>query len=110
MSRHTVGNMDACRDWGHARDYVESYWHMLQQDKPDTYIIATGETHTVREFVEAAFKLVDKEIEWEGEGDKEMGKEKKTGIVRYVRTSKHSTYRGRNLCQVHNTQFISLAY
>ena len=55
---------------------------MLQQEKPDTYIVATGETHTVRGFVEAAFKHVDREIEWEGTGEKEIGKEVKTGIVR----------------------------
>ena len=77
-----AGNMDSCRDWGHARDYVECYWHMLQQEKPDIYIVATGKTHTVRGFVEAAFKHVDREIVWEGAGEKEIGREKKTGIIR----------------------------
>ncbi len=76
-----LGNMDAKRDWGYAKEYVESMWLMLQQEKPDDYVIATGETHTVREFIEEACKLLDMEIEWKGKGEKEKGIEKKTGKV-----------------------------
>jgi GDPmannose 4,6-dehydratase len=62
-----LGNLDAKRDWGHARDYVEGMWMMMQQDEPDDYVLATGETHTVREFVEKAFKVAGIEIKWVGE-------------------------------------------
>jgi len=62
-----LGNIDAKRDWGHARDYVEGMWMMMQQDKADDYVLATGETHTVRSFVEKAFGHVDKKIKWVGE-------------------------------------------
>jgi GDPmannose 4,6-dehydratase len=62
-----LGNIDAKRDWGHARDYVEGMWMMLQQDKPDDFVLATGETHTVREFVEKAFAIVGTTIVWKGE-------------------------------------------
>lgn len=62
-----LGNLDAKRDWGHARDYVEGMWRMLQQEKPDDYVLATNETHSVREFVEKAFKCIDIEIKWVGE-------------------------------------------
>ena len=62
-----LGNIDAKRDWGHARDYVEGMWMMLQQDEPDDYVLATGETHTVREFVEKAFKAVGTTIKWVGD-------------------------------------------
>lgn len=61
-----LGNIDAKRDWGHARDYVEGMWRMLQQDEPDDYVLATGETHTVREFVEKAFAAVGTNIKWMG--------------------------------------------
>ena len=61
-----LGNIDAKRDWGHARDYVEGMWRMLQQDEPDDYVLATGETHTVREFVEKAFATVGTTIKWMG--------------------------------------------
>jgi len=61
-----LGNIDAKRDWGHARDYVEGMWRMVQQDVPDDYVLATGETHTVREFVEKAFKVVGTTIKWKG--------------------------------------------
>jgi len=61
-----LGNIDAKRDWGHARDYVEGMWRMLQQKSPDDYVLATGETHTVREFVEKAFKVVNINIKWIG--------------------------------------------
>ena len=74
-----LGNMDAKRDWGHSKDYVRAMWLMLQQDTPDDYVIATNETRTVREFVETAFKHVDIEIEWSGEGVNEIGKDKATG-------------------------------
>src|SRR5471032_1835266 len=63
-----LGNLDARRDWGHARDYVEGMWLMLQQPEPDDYILATGEDHSVREFVEKAFARVGRKIEWRGEG------------------------------------------
>lgn len=68
-----LGNLDAKRDWGYAEDYVEAMWLMLQQDEPEDFVIATGETHSVREFVELAFKEVGIEIEWEGEGANERG-------------------------------------
>lgn len=77
-----LGNLDSRRDWGHARDYVEAMWLMLQQPQPEDFVIASGETHKVREFVEEAFKYVGKEIVWEGSGIDEVGKEKDTGIVR----------------------------
>lgn len=74
-----LGNMDAKRDWGHARDYVNAMWLMLQQDQADDYVVATGETHTVREFVELSFKEVGIEIEWQGEAEKEIGINKANG-------------------------------
>ncbi len=76
-----LGNMDAKRDWGYAKEYVESMWLMLQQDKPDDYVVATGETHTVREFVEESCKVLDMDIEWKGKGVNEKGVDKKTGKV-----------------------------
>ncbi|MFN3660290.1 MAG: GDP-mannose 4,6-dehydratase, partial [Brevinematales bacterium] len=76
-----LGNLNAKRDWGHAKDYVEGMWLMLQQDMPDDYVLATGETHEVREFVELAFKEVGIEIEWQGEGVNEKGLRKDTGEV-----------------------------
>ena len=75
----SLGNLDAKRDWGFAKDYVEGQWLILQQDKPDDFVLATGETHTVREFVEAAFKEVDVEIVWKGAGIEEKGYCAKTG-------------------------------
>lgn len=69
-----LGNLDSKRDWGHAADYVEAMWAMLQQDTPDDYVIATGQTHSVREFVEESFKVADMNITWEGEGVNEVGK------------------------------------
>ncbi len=68
-----LGNLDAKRDWGHAVDFVRAMWLMLQQDKPDDYVIATGESHSVREFVELAFREIDVGIEWRGEGVDEVG-------------------------------------
>jgi GDPmannose 4,6-dehydratase len=76
-----LGNLDAKRDWGHARDYVEAMWLMLQQNTPDDFVIATGQTHSVREFVELAFKEVGILIKWEGSGADEKGIDSKTGEV-----------------------------
>ncbi len=74
-----LGNLDAKRDWGHAREYVRGMWLMLQQDEPDDYVLATGETHTVRSFVEKAFAAVDVSINWTGTGVDEKGLDAKTG-------------------------------
>jgi len=76
-----LGNINAKRDWGFAGDYVKAMWLMLQQKKPDDYVIATGETHSVREFVELAFKKVGISISWQGKGLKEKGFDKKTKKV-----------------------------
>ncbi len=76
-----LGNMDSKRDWGHSKDYVNAMWLMLQQDTPDDYVIATNETRTVREFVETAFRHVGIEIEWQGKGIDEVGKNKSNGKV-----------------------------
>ena len=76
-----LGNIDAKRDWGHAKDFVYAQWLMLQQDKPVDYVIATGETHTVREFVELAFKEIGINIEWQGQGINEKGFNAKTGTI-----------------------------
>ncbi|PAV91993.1 hypothetical protein WR25_06110 [Diploscapter pachys] len=77
-----LGNLDSKRDWGHAKEYVEAMWRILQHDKPDDFVIATGKQYTVRYFCELAFKEIGKEIEWQGEGVEEVGVEKGTGIVR----------------------------
>lgn len=74
-----LGNLDAKRDWGHAKDYVEGMWRMLQQEKPDDYLLATGETHSVREFVEEAAKHAGMDIEWQGSGLEEKGIDRNTG-------------------------------
>lgn len=74
-----LGNMDSKRDWGHSKDYVKAMWLMLQQEKPDDYVIATNETRTVRDFVETAFNHVGISIEWNGNGVDEIGIDKKTG-------------------------------
>jgi len=76
-----LGNLDALRDWGHARDYVEGMWLMLQQDQPDDYVLATGEAHSVREFVELAFACVGRRIEWQGSGVDEKGIDGDSGQV-----------------------------
>ncbi|MEJ2122044.1 MAG: GDP-mannose 4,6-dehydratase [Alphaproteobacteria bacterium] len=68
-----LGNLDAERDWGHARDYVEGMWRIVSQDEPDDYVLATGECHSVREFVERAFGHIGRTIEWRGEGAEEIG-------------------------------------
>ncbi|MEE8445349.1 MAG: GDP-mannose 4,6-dehydratase [Alphaproteobacteria bacterium] len=95
-----LGNLDAERDWGHARDYVEGMWRIVQQDEPDDYVLATGESHTVREFVELAFRRVGREIEWRGEGVAEEGVDAKDGQVlvqidpRYFRPTEVETLLG----------------
>ncbi|MBB85065.1 MAG: GDP-mannose 4,6-dehydratase [Deltaproteobacteria bacterium] len=81
QERLSLGNLDAKRDWGHARDYVEAMWLMLQQDEPDDFVVATGETHSVREFVVASAAAAGMEIEWEGSGADEVGRDRATGEV-----------------------------
>jgi len=76
-----LGNLDAMRDWGHAKDYVNAMWMMLQQEKADDFVIATGETHSVREFVEKSFAVIDVKIKWEGKGVDEVGISSKSGEV-----------------------------
>jgi GDPmannose 4,6-dehydratase len=76
-----LGNLDAKRDWGHARDYVEGMWRILQQKEPDDYVLATGETHPVREFVELAFAEVGRTITWKGKGVDEVGVDAKSGQI-----------------------------
>lgn len=78
----TLGNLDAKRDWGYAKDYVECMWLMLQQENPDDYVIASGETYTVRQFVEMAFAEIGIELRWEGSGLDELGIDRKTGHTR----------------------------
>tara|TARA_B100001059_G_scaffold155823_1_gene155388 strand:+ start:1806 stop:2882 length:1077 start_codon:yes stop_codon:yes gene_type:complete len=73
-----IGNLDAKRDWGHAKDYVEGMWLMLQQDNPDDYVLATGEAHTVRDFIENAFTEINETIIWHGKGENEIGVSKNT--------------------------------
>jgi GDPmannose 4,6-dehydratase len=95
-----LGNLDAVRDWGHARDFVEGMWLILQQDKADDYVLATGEAHSVREFVEKAFAHVGRTIVWRGRGLEEKGFEKATGRVlveidpRYFRPTEVDTLVG----------------
>jgi GDPmannose 4,6-dehydratase len=74
-----IGNLNARRDWGHARDYVEGMWMMMQQAKPDDYVLATGESHSVREFVERAFAVIGRCIRWCGEGVSEVGIDNASG-------------------------------
>jgi len=74
-----LGNLDAKRDWGHAKDYVEGMWRILQADKPDDYVLSTNEFHSVREFVEESFKLKGFNIKWKGEGVNEIGYDENTG-------------------------------
>lgn len=84
-----IGNLDAKRDWGYAPEYVEAMWMMLQTKKPDDYVIATGETHTVREFVELAFRELEIEVEWNGKNEHEKGTDAKTGDVIIEVSSKY---------------------
>lgn len=81
QDRLYLGNLDSRRDWGHARDYVRGMWQILQQDTPEDYVLATGETHSVREFVELAFARIGREIEWHGTGVEEQGRCRETGKV-----------------------------
>ena len=76
-----LGNLDAKRDWGHSKDYVKAMWLLLQQDEPDDYVIATNETRTVRDFAKTAFAAAGIDVEFEGEGVNEVGKDKATGKV-----------------------------
>ena len=82
MEKISLGNMDALRDWGYAKDYVEGMWMMLQQDRPDDYVLATGEHHTVREFVNLAFGYCGIELDWQGSDMNEKAVDKATGKVR----------------------------
>lgn len=77
----SLGNLNSKRDWGHAKDYVEGMWHILQQDKPDDFVLATGTTTSIRDFVTMAFKELNIDIEWQGEGVNEKGVDKKTGRI-----------------------------
>lgn len=81
QEKFSMGNIDAKRDWGYAPEYCEGMWRMLQHDTPEDFVLATGETHTVREFIEHAFREIDIDIIWEGKDEKEKGKDKKTGKV-----------------------------
>ena len=74
-----IGNLEARRDWGHAKEYVEGMWRMLQQDKPGDYVLATGEMHSVREFIELAFSFINRKVEWNGAGLNEVGVDSDTG-------------------------------
>ncbi len=79
QDRLFIGNLNARRDWGHARDYVRGMWMIVQQDAPDDYVLATGEDHSIRELIELAFAEVSRAIEWTGEGVDEVGRDAKTG-------------------------------
>jgi GDPmannose 4,6-dehydratase len=76
-----VGNIDSRRDWGYAGDYVEGMWLMLQRQTPDDYVLATGETHSVREFIEVAFAEVGRQVIWEGRGVDEVGRDARNGDI-----------------------------
>jgi GDPmannose 4,6-dehydratase len=95
-----LGNLDSLRDWGHAKDYVRAQWLMLQQPEPEDFVIATGEQHSVREFVGAAGQLLQIDIEWRGKGVEEQGIDRKTGTVivkvdpRYFRPTEVETLLG----------------
>jgi GDPmannose 4,6-dehydratase len=95
-----LGNLDAKRDWAHARDYVEGMWRIVQQPEPDDYVLATGEAHSVREFVEKAFAQIDIQIEWMGAGVDEKGVDAASGRVlveidrRYFRPTEVDTLIG----------------
>jgi GDPmannose 4,6-dehydratase len=94
-----LGNMDALRDWGHARDYVEMQWLMLQQEQPKDFVIATGEQHSVREFVDLTASFLDMKITWEGKGDEEVGRDECGKVIvavdpRYYRPTEVETLLG----------------
>jgi GDPmannose 4,6-dehydratase len=100
QDRLYIGNLEARRDWGHARDYVQGMWLMLQQDQPDDYVLASGESHSVREFVELSFSHIGREIVWSGIGIDEKGYDRKSGKClveidpRYFRPTEVETLRG----------------
>ena len=100
QARLFLGNLDAERDWGHARDYVEGMWRILQQDEPDDYVLATGESHSVREFVTRAFAHIGRTVVWRGTGVEEKGIDNATGEVlvevdqRYFRPTEVDTLLG----------------
>lgn len=81
QSKLFIGNLDAKRDWGHARDYIEGMWMILQQPNPGDYVLATGETHSVREFIEKAFAVIGRKVEWRGKGVDEKGFDMASGDV-----------------------------
>jgi GDPmannose 4,6-dehydratase len=120
QERLYLGNLNAKRDWGHARDFVEGMWLMLQQPEPDDYVLATGEMHSVREFVERAFACVGRTLEWRGKGVHEVGIETKNGkeLVcidpRYFRPTEVDALLGdpskakRKLGWTHKTKFTEL--
>ena len=95
-----IGNLDARRDWGDARDFVKGMWLILQQSEPDDYVLATGESHSVREFIELAFAQVGRKIVWKGRGEDEVGLDAATGQVlikvdrRYFRPTEVDTLLG----------------
>jgi GDPmannose 4,6-dehydratase len=120
QERLYLGNLDAKRDWGHARDYVEGMWAILQRDTPDDYVLATGETRSVREFVERAFAVVGRKIVWRGKAADEKGHDDASGTVlveidvRYFRPTEVDILIGdpakarRNLGWRHRTSFEDL--
>ena len=120
QDRVYLGNLDSERDWGHARDYVEGMWMMLQQDEPDDYVLATGEKHSVREFVERAFGHVGRRIVWRGAGVDEIGVDAKSGQIlvevdpRYFRPTEVDVLLGdpgkarQRLGWRHKTSFVDL--
>lgn len=120
QKRVYLGNLNAKRDWGHARDYCEGMWRILQQDQPDDYVLATGETHSVREFVGIAFRYVGRTIVWSGEGVEEKGRDAVTGEIlvevdpRYFRPTEVDLLLGdptkarEKLGWVHSTSFVDL--
>ena len=100
QNRLFIGNLDARRDWGHARDFIEGMWRIVQQDEPGDYVLATGEDHSVREFIECAFSIVGRDIGWRGKGEDEVGFDTKTNEVlievdpRYFRPTEVDVLRG----------------
>ena len=100
QDRIVLGNLDSKRDWGYAPEYVKAMWMMLQQPEPDDYVVATGETHSVREFVEYAFRFIGMEIEWQVEETDERGIDSKTGKLvvevspEFFRPSEVNTLKG----------------
>ena len=120
QERLYLGNLDAKRDWGHARDYVDGIWRILQCGRPDDFVLATGETHTVREFVELAFAETGRSVVWRGQGNAETGVDRKTGATlveidpRYFRPTEVDVLLGdpgkarRELGWRHTTAFADL--